>query len=42
MLAFTAGGAYENFDALTGKGWRAPGYTWTASVFLLLMWEYLS
>ncbi|MEN6479966.1 MAG: trehalase family glycosidase [Anaerolineales bacterium] len=42
MLAFTAGGAYENFDALTGKGWRAPGYTWTASVFLLLLWEYLA
>jgi hypothetical protein len=24
----------------TGQGWRAPGYTWTASVLLLLMLEY--
>jgi putative isomerase len=29
-------GFWENYDALTGKGLRCPGYTWTASVFLLL------
>ncbi|MEI6602867.1 MAG: hypothetical protein WCL54_05225 [Clostridia bacterium] len=27
---------YENFDALTGKGLRCPGYSWTAAVFILL------
>lgn len=42
MIQFVALGNYENFDALSGKGLRAPGYTWTASVFLLLLWEYLS
>jgi putative isomerase len=31
----------ENFDALTGKGLRDTGYTWTASVFLALAHEYL-
>jgi glycogen debranching enzyme len=36
----TAKGNYENFDALTGKGLRAPGYTWSASVYMLLKWEY--
>lgn len=35
-----AKGNYENFDALTGKGLRAPGYTWSASVYMLLHWEY--
>ncbi|MDD3279701.1 MAG: trehalase family glycosidase [Lachnospiraceae bacterium] len=35
-----ARGNYENFDALTGKGLRAPGYTWSASVYMLLHWEY--
>ena len=35
-----ANGNYENFDALTGKGLRAPGYTWSASVYMLLHWEY--
>lgn len=40
LCAFQAGGNYENFDALTGKGLRAPGYTWTASVYLCLLWEY--
>ena len=29
-------GFWENYDALTGKGLRCPGYSWTASVFLLL------
>lgn len=33
-------GNYENFDALTGKGLRAPGYTWSASVYMLLKEEY--
>jgi putative isomerase len=29
-------GFWENYDALTGQGLRCPGYSWTASVFLLL------
>jgi putative isomerase len=29
-------GFWENYDALTGEGLRCPGYTWTASIFLLL------
>jgi len=29
-------GFWENYDALTGKGLRCPGYSWTASTFLLL------
>jgi putative isomerase len=29
-------GFWENYDALTGAGLRCPGYSWTASVFLLL------
>ena len=29
-------GFWENYEALTGKGLRCPGYTWTASAFLLL------
>lgn len=41
MIAQRAGGNYENFDAQTGKGLCAPGYTWTAAVNLLLMNEYL-
>jgi len=40
MASRTAKGNYENFDALTGKGLCAPGYTWTASVYMLLLWEY--
>ncbi len=40
-LCELAGGNYENFDALTGQGLRDQGYTWTASVNLLLMHEYL-
>ena len=35
-----AKGNYENFDALTGKGLCAPGYTWSASVYMLLHWEF--
>jgi glycogen debranching enzyme len=36
-------GFWENYDALTGKGLRCPGYTWTASVFLLLAgWLYVN
>ena len=40
MSCITAKGNYENFDALTGLGWCAPGYTWSASVYMLLHWEY--
>ena len=40
MSCRRAKGNYENFDALTGKGWRAPGYTWSASVYLLLQKEF--
>lgn len=29
-------GFWENYDALSGKGLRCPGYSWTASVFLLM------
>ena len=36
-----AGGHYENYDALTGRGLCDQGYTWTASVHLLLLNEYL-
>ena len=35
-----AHGFYENFDALTGKGLRTPGYTWTASAFLCMVWDF--
>jgi hypothetical protein len=37
MIAFVANGDFENFDALTGKGLRASGYTWTSSVNILLL-----
>ncbi len=40
MCAEKAHGNYENFDAVSGKGLRAPGYTWTASVWICLLWEY--
>jgi hypothetical protein len=40
MSAGTAKGNYENFDALSGKGLRAPGYTWSASVYMLFCEEY--
>jgi len=26
----------ENYHAITGKGLRDPGFTWTASTFLLM------
>lgn len=39
MVSEVAQGNYENFNALTGTGLRAPGYTWTASVYMLLKWE---
>lgn len=39
MVMNVAHGNFENFGALTGEGLRAPGYTWTASVTLLLMRE---
>ena len=40
MSCHVAKGNYENFDALTGRGLRAPGYTWSASVYMLLSWEF--
>jgi hypothetical protein len=40
MTAKIAKGNYENFDALSGKGLRAPGYTWSASVYMLFCEEY--
>jgi hypothetical protein len=36
-----AGGHYENYNAITGKGLCDQGYTWTASVHILLLNEYL-
>lgn len=39
MIQNIAGGNYENFDAITGKGLRAPGYSWTAAVNLQLIIE---
>ncbi|OPZ83163.1 MAG: alpha-glucosidase [bacterium ADurb.Bin429] len=39
MIQHIAGGNYENFDALTGKGLRAPGYSWTAAVNLQMIIE---
>ena len=40
LCAFRAKGNYENFDALTGAGLRAPGYTWTTSIYLELVCRY--
>lgn len=40
MSCHKAKGNYENFDALTGKGLCSPGYTWAASVYMMLHWEY--
>ena len=40
MSSERAHGNYENFDALTGEGLRAPGYTWSASVYMILRGEY--
>ncbi|GLH73119.1 hypothetical protein GETHLI_16210 [Geothrix limicola] len=36
-----AGGHYENYDSLSGKGLRCRGFAWTSAVDLLLMHEYL-
>ncbi|MEZ5420517.1 MAG: trehalase family glycosidase [Vicinamibacterales bacterium] len=36
-----AGGHYENYDALTGRGLRTKGFAWTAAVRVLLLHEYL-
>lgn len=41
MSCNLAKGNYENFDALTGIGRRAPGYTWSASVYMMLRGEYV-
>jgi len=35
-MCIQTNGFWENYNALTGKGLRCPGYTWTAAVFLLL------
>ena len=35
-----AKGNYENFDALTELGRRAPGYPWATSVYMMLHLEY--
>lgn len=40
-LIATAGGYYENFDAKTGRGLRAPSYTWSGSVHVLFLHEFL-
>jgi len=40
MTDTVACGNYENFDAITGKGLCAPGYTWSASVYMLFRNEY--
>lgn len=37
-----ANGFAENFDALTGQGFRDLAHTWTASVFLVLNSKYLT
>ncbi len=42
MCTEKAHGFYENYDALTGIGLRTPGYTWTASAFLCMVWEFCS
>lgn len=39
--AVTVGGPAENHSALTGEGLRDPAYTWSASVFLLFLKEYM-
>ena len=35
-------GFAENFNALTGEGLRDLAYTWTASVAMILVSDYLS
>ncbi len=34
-------GFYENYSALDGRGLRDHGFTWTASVFLILLREFI-
>ena len=34
-------GFAENFDAITGEANNDPAYTWTSSVYLTLLFEYL-
>lgn len=36
-LITKAGGYFENFDAKTGQGLRAPSYTWSGSVHVLFL-----
>jgi glycogen debranching enzyme len=35
-LCVQSPGFWENYDALTGKGLRCPGYSWTAACFLFM------
>lgn len=35
-------GFAENFDAINGQALRDPGYTWTSSIFLILIQRYFS
>lgn len=39
--ATLVGGMAENFDPFSGKGLVDPAFTWTSSVFLMLVREYL-
>lgn len=41
MIKYQAGGYYENFDPKYGEGNRAIGFSWSAAVALIFMWEYL-
>lgn len=34
-------GFYENYNAIDGRGLRDSGFTWTASVFMILLRDYL-
>jgi len=36
-----AGGHYENYDSLSGKGLRCRGFAWTSAVDLVFMHDYL-
>ncbi|MBL8968870.1 MAG: hypothetical protein JNG85_17840 [Spirochaetaceae bacterium] len=40
LAACAKGGMAENFDPLSGDGLVDPAFTWTSSVFLLLLEEY--
>jgi hypothetical protein len=40
-LVAQAGGHYENYDSLSGKGLRCRGFAWTSAVDLLFMNEFL-